>query len=104
MSSALQKWILAEIRRLDLSVTRLQRKGQQIQAAHQRGRISALADVAEQLGGDVASHDTPPGLATAWAAAQQGEASRAAAFTASQQGEASRASALHATQSARGIW
>lgn len=94
-------WIAEERHRLDLSITRLQRAGKQVQAAHQRGRAAGLADVAEQLLQGEASHDTPSGLATAWAAAQQAQASRESLFKVSQESARSRQQALNPQ---RGIW
>lgn len=98
MSQRLLDWITEEQKRLDLSITRLQRAGKEVQAAHQRGRAAGLADVAEQLQAE-ASHDTPAGLATAWAAAQQAQASRDSLYKVAQESARSREQALQ-----RGIW
>lgn len=97
---ALLTWIEEERNRLDLSITRLQRAGKEVQAAHQRGRAAALADVVAQLEAD-ASRATHSGLATAWAAAQQAQASRDSLYRVSQASARSREQALNPQ---RGIW
>lgn len=68
-------WIEEERARLNVSAVRLQKRGQEIQAAHQRGRAAALQDVAEQLE-PIADHFSQAGLASACAAAQRFGSSR----------------------------